>query len=140
MKRYLYIVLVLSIAIIGTLVVRHIKSSRQAQPDDAQAVSPTKGLMTEKERVLRMKQLIAQKGGRPIDLALKTASSPEQRERLREKFAYQSETKDEAIEKAEIKLRDIEVMIGTAQDEAEKAKLERQRAALTQIIADLSGQ
>ena len=139
MKNIIYTIVVLVIAALVIVVFRNAHRAREERAKALEVTAPSEGLISDKERIRRMNAIAAKKGGRPLDIALGNAGTEPQRERLRQKFAYQSQTKAEALDDAREKLGQVEDRLETVQDEKERDKLERQQQALLQIIANLGG-
>jgi hypothetical protein len=137
-KNLIYTLIVLATIAGAAIIVWNAGSKREPSLEAANPDQESADLMSEQERLTRMKRMVEKQGGLPVDLALKRATTEAQRERIKRKLAHQSQTKTEAADEARAKLGQIEARLGDAEDEAEIEKLKKQREALRRIIERLA--
>lgn len=104
---------------------------------DKKTTSENATSQTEIDREALLAELVKKRGGLPVDLALKEATTPEAKAFLERDLAYQRQTREQAADEARERLDAVKAQLGKETDEKKKDVLERQVEMLEAAISKL---
>jgi flagellar basal body-associated protein FliL len=131
------VIAVVVIVVAGAICAGYFAVRGGSQESDTGQEQKTQPEKKKVDREALLAKLAKERGGLPIDQALKEAKTPEAKAFLERDMAYQRQTRAQAADEARSRLTEIRQQLARSTDEKTTATLKKQVEMLEMLVAEL---